>query len=101
MLFSDLTRLLMKKHVHGFLYMCHLIPEESAAAVGSPSWVLCSTSEGLCVPPTGGDRVAGATYELSAGSFHWAHKSFPEEKDRGNVSCYVGHESPLKNNVLF
>lgn len=54
---------------------------ESAGAVGFPSSVQCSMCAGLCVRPTGGDRAFGATYALSAGSFHWAHKSFPAEKE--------------------
>lgn len=63
---------------------------EPADAVGFPSSVQCSKSEGLYVRPAGGDRVFGATCELSAGSFHWAHKSSPVEKQTGgNVSSYV------------
>ncbi len=57
----------------------HLFLVESAEAVGFPSSMQCSRYAGLFVRPTGGDRVFGATYELSAGSFHWAHKSFPAE----------------------
>lgn len=54
---------------------------ESAGAVGFPSSVQCSRCAGLCVRPAGGDRAFGATCELSADSSHWAHKSFPAEKE--------------------
>lgn len=64
----------------GFAY-AHLSLVESAGAVGFPSSVQCSRCAGLCKPPAGGDRAFGATCELSAGSFHWAHKSFPAEKE--------------------
>lgn len=50
---------------------------EPAAAAGSPASASCSRHAALCARPAGGDRASGATYELSAGSFHWAHKSFP------------------------
>lgn len=59
----------------------HLSPVESAGAVGFPSSVQSSRCEDLCERPAGGDRAFCATYELSAGSFHWAHKSFPAEKE--------------------
>lgn len=55
----------------------HLIPMEPAGAAGFPASVSCSSCAALCAPPAGGDRASGATCELSAGSFHWAHKSFP------------------------
>lgn len=52
----------------------------SAGAEGFPSAELCGRCEDLCVPPAGGDRAFGATCELSAGSSHWARKSFPAER---------------------
>lgn len=66
--------------IRSFAY-AHLSPMESAGAVGFPSTEQCSRYAGLCVRPTGGDRAFDATYELSACSFHWAHKSFPAEKE--------------------
>lgn len=67
-------------HLPFIFWVTHLSLLESAGAVGFPSSVQCGRCEDLCEQPTGGDRAFGATYELSAGSFHWAHKSFPVEK---------------------
>lgn len=42
-----------------------------------PSSRCRSRCAGLYEPPAGGGRDVDATYELSAGSFHWAHKNYP------------------------
>lgn len=74
----------------------HLSPAASGGAVGFPSSAPCDRCAGRGAPPAGGDTAFGATSELSAGSSHWAHKSFPAERHGGNVSCCVAQQSPFR-----
>jgi len=65
--------------------------EARAAAEGLRPAARCSRSAGPGEPPAGGDRVSGATCELSAGSSHWQHKSCPAVGE----TCRVNEAHPL------